>query len=937
MPKQLLSGAVIALCLGVGSSTPQTPHGLLPRKLSRESQVVHDFVIAAKNLDTGAEARACGERLTHLRELVKEGKLEDATDLAFALHEFPGRAGFSHADCAVEKIHVGEGTILTRIATMHDRSSATASAAETFIRLHRDDVEGAEAAALPVVLKGDGTDKLRKSSAARVPVVGFTLDGAFVLAEAPLRCRRAAAPGEKRHDESLLCDGGASVRGALVSGAAAALDLSFDLVAPPASAEVHRRLQTTMGKPLMPDADLVKEARGGADGGVGSASTTLGDDTNTYARGTKKVLVMPVLPSDGSASAAAPKGFNYGLVASAHGGSITSYISAVMSSTASFYTRNSWGALTLTSTITPVLTLNYLSADCGTATPLSFWSDKTQTGAIDMMAFAAAGARGYAATTSYDFQVVFMPECSAAPWSGIGWVGVPGTVQNLYTADNYDASVAHEIGHNLGAKHASIMLGGTRGAKAWKEEPRSWVEYGNPHSTMGMGPIANADFMVEGKVVFDWVYAKGGDVIKVDAPAACSPYCGPWNLAAVDNGSLSSGANVGVQIATSTPGRYVFVEHRTKSTGGHKALVSWSDVESGGNTGVYGNSVLADCSPDTSSWTDAGCGLGKWITMDLSTSSTESTNGVTIYVNSQLNADGTLGVYMGKNTYLPSPDEAGCVQATVTLSDSWGDGWGDNFLYFGGKVLTLESGSSKIHSVCVPPGIHYPYVCGGDYWSEASFTINGVHGAATEDCKARASSKVSVGATPCADLTVSMSDAFGDGWSGGVTLHVGPFEFFVLSGASLSQTVCLPAGTYRPFACGGDQFRGEATWSVGGVSGSATEACPSEGASGAFTISSGLHLIYGDGNARFAGSAEPPPPNAAEALFGSTAGMAVGAVVVLFVFGVIGAAAMGKMGYRPTHMFRLSVERLSVFNRSSLSNPPATAAAGAATADGVGA
>lgn len=40
----------------------------------------------------------------------------------------------------------------------------------------------------------------------------------------------------------------------------------------------------------------------------------------------------------------------------------------------------------------------------------------------------------------------------------------------------------------------------------------------------------------------------------------------------------------------------------------------------------------------------------------------------------------------------------------------------------------------------------------------------------------------------------------------------------------MTQIICLPAGTYTPFACGA-WFADEVSWEVLGVSGGATEAC----------------------------------------------------------------------------------------------------------------
>ena len=62
---------------------------------------------------------------------------------------------------------------------------------------------------------------------------------------------------------------------------------------------------------------------------------------------------------------------------------------------------------------------------------------------LDMMGYAAASAAGFDQTT-YDLNVLFMPKCTSQPFAGMGWVGVPGSLQNSRLTD-YDASVAHEL------------------------------------------------------------------------------------------------------------------------------------------------------------------------------------------------------------------------------------------------------------------------------------------------------------------------------------------------------------------------------------------------------------------------------------------------------------------------------------------------------------
>jgi hypothetical protein len=71
---------------------------------------------------------------------------------------------------------------------------------------------------------------------------------------------------------------------------------------------------------------------------------------------------------------------------------------------------------------------------------------------IDMMAFDAAKALTVPASSrsdfydhsTYDLNVIFMPFCSDLSFAGMGWIGVPGAIQNSPFVD-YDASVAHEL------------------------------------------------------------------------------------------------------------------------------------------------------------------------------------------------------------------------------------------------------------------------------------------------------------------------------------------------------------------------------------------------------------------------------------------------------------------------------------------------------------
>ena len=190
---------------------------------------------------------------------------------------------------------------------------------------------------------------------------------------------------------------------------------------------------------------------------------------------------------------------------------------------------------------------------------------------------------------------------------------------------------------------------------------------------------------------------------------------------------------------TATAGRSFFVEHRYVSTGGNsEALVTWADVATGQGTGVYGNSVLVDCTPLTSGWDDAACSSGMSVKLDVGTWQTEGLHTVTLAVGTPRASDGALPVTVTSNAAASPFPTTNCRSVSVTLSDSWGDGWGNTVLHListaGYRSLTLDTGRSQSYSVCLPYGTYLPAACGGDYASETSWSAGGLSGTAIADC-----------------------------------------------------------------------------------------------------------------------------------------------------------------------------------------------------------
>lgn len=84
---------------------------------------------------------------------------------------------------------------------MRETSCPSRTKIENHLRTLISGGELEEALEVSLALQSHGSSSMR-SSAARVPVVGFALDGIFVLADSPVRCTK----GEVKDDPS--CSGG---------------------------------------------------------------------------------------------------------------------------------------------------------------------------------------------------------------------------------------------------------------------------------------------------------------------------------------------------------------------------------------------------------------------------------------------------------------------------------------------------------------------------------------------------------------------------------------------------------------------------------------------------------------------------------------------------------------------------------------------------------
>ena len=243
---------------------------------------------------------------------------------------------------------------------------------------------------------------------------------------------------------------------------------------------------------------------------------------------------------------------------------------------------------------------------------------------------------------------------------------------NVDLTEYYASVTAHEIGHLYGEGEALCISDNNRGTVAWCDSSVNesslacnkssavlgFRMYCSPHDIMGDNSLVTVStdkwmhrpYAALGRIVFGWADALRYPVLiskvyydhATDRHMGCDPNCTFW-LQRSDAPTLDKTATAVVILQTTHSSRngdhryYVF-EHRLNNsydTGSTAPVlqIHWTDMNprihkfgvyghllkapiAGNWAHLYGPTYLTDCTPETPSWDDAGCGLGQNIELD---------------------------------------------------------------------------------------------------------------------------------------------------------------------------------------------------------------------------------------------------------------------------------------------------------------------------------
>lgn len=291
-----------------------------------------------------------------------------------------------------------------------------------------------------------------------VPLHGIALDGKMAVTSEPMRLlepAEATALNELRGQPTEAICG--------VSG------LEADYREQQVAADVGGEVKFFCG---VDHAHAVKKwmlqrlAASGENGGYGSLATAAND---AWTHGSKNVLYMRVnFPDDLTVPISEAQAYN------------------VMDDVNRFYTEGSYNLTSLSTRVTPLLTLPETKGWYSTAGPGTLMSHARE----------AARRAGFE-TANYPLDIVALTAVPDYDWGGLGAVGGKSTwLQSMGVG-----VTAHELGHNYGLWHANYWIATNRSVIGMGTND----EYGNIFDTMGSAVAGNNQFNAAFKNILNWL------------------------------------------------------------------------------------------------------------------------------------------------------------------------------------------------------------------------------------------------------------------------------------------------------------------------------------------------------------------------------------------------------------------------------------------------
>jgi len=169
--------------------------------------------------------------------------------------------------------------------------------------------------------------------------------------------------------------------------------------------------------------------------------------------------------------------------------------------------------------------------------------------------------------------------------------------------------------------------------------------------------------------------------------------------------------------------------------------------------------------------------------------------------------------------------QAQCTNVTLTMNDSWGDGWNGGSISFTnqstGTVYGPYSigGSSGTQVICFPYGTYSYNQVAGTYPGEITWSLsNGVSGDGYSGSLSNAFTVTAPVSCSGTSVTLTMNDSWGDGWNGGGSITLSndlgdTFGPYTISGASGTESLCLPDACYS-ISVNPGTYPGEMSWSL---------------------------------------------------------------------------------------------------------------------------